>query len=66
MCRASVGGSIILGRGGSGICAVETYATDVLMSPAASFPNATQAAFITPAGQEGQPGSGSKGRDDDF
>lgn len=61
----SVGGKVGLGRDGSGICAVGTYTTDILMSPATSFPNATQATPITPTGKEGQPGFGNKGRDGD-
>lgn len=46
--------------------AVGTKATDIPMSPPAFFPSAARAAFIIPAGQEGQPGSGSKGGDSCF
>lgn len=48
------------------MCAVGTKATDVPMSPPAFFPSAAWAAFIIPTGQEGQPGSGSKGGDSGF
>lgn len=54
-------GELGLDKDGSGVCAVGTKATDILMSPPASFPSAAQAVFIVPTGQEGQPGSGGRG-----